>query len=288
MIERKFVSQNIKEFLIEEYITKSLKNVGHSHTRVQKTPLGEKIIIHASRPGLIVGRKGQNIKKLTSDLKKMFGLENPQIEIAEVENINLDAQIVAERIANSLERFGSARFKGIGHKVMNDVMNAGALGVEILVSGKIPSARAKRWRFYQGYLKKSGDVSLSGVDVAFAYAQLKTGTIGIKVSIMPPDIKLPDDIQTYDTPIEIDEEIKEVEEKEQKKKKGMKKKKSTRKKKAGGETNNDVKEEEEKQGVDLKSVESQKGAQKPEKEPKEKKAGKEIGENDKSGKEVAQ
>ncbi|MBW3003312.1 30S ribosomal protein S3 [Candidatus Woesearchaeota archaeon] len=224
MIERKFVAQNMKEYQIQEYITNSLKNAGHSHTKMQRTPLGEKIIIYASRPGLIVGRKGQSIKKLTVDLKRIFGLENPQIEIAEVQNINLDAQIVAERIANSLERFGSARFKGIGHKVMSDVMGAGAKGVEILISGKIPSARAKTWRFYQGYLKKSGDVAVVGVDVAYASAQLKTGTIGIKVSIMPPGLELPDDIKIIETP-----EVEEVKKQPKKKEKSEKKPKKTKK-----------------------------------------------------------
>jgi len=227
MIERKFVSQTIKEHMIQEYITNTLKNVGHSHTKVQKTPLGEKIVVYASRPGLIVGRKGQSIKKLTLDLKELFGLENPQIEIAEVENINIDPQIVAEKIANSLERFGLSRFKGIGHKVMSDVINAGALGVEILISGKIPSSRAKTWRFYQGYLKKSGDVALTGVKVAYASAQLKTGTIGIKVSIMPPDVKLPDDIKKNENPLEIQET---KEEKKEVKTKSARKRKNTKKK----------------------------------------------------------
>lgn len=195
MIERQFVTQKMKEFQIQEFITTSLKNIGHSHTKVQRTPLGEKIVIYASRPGLIVGRKGQNIKKLTLQLKKKFDLENPQIEIAEVESVFLDAQIVAEMIANSMERFGSQRFKGIGHKLMMDAMGAGALGIEILISGKLPSARAKSWRFYQGYLKKCGDIAIEGVRHATAAAQLKSGTIGIQVRIMPPTVKLPDDIE---------------------------------------------------------------------------------------------
>ncbi len=197
MIERKFIAQKIKEHQIEEYIFQNLKNVGHSHTKVQRTPLGEKIIIFSSRPGLVVGRRGQNIKKLTKDLKEIFGLENPQIEISEIEDPNLDAQIVAERIANSLERFGLSKFKGIGHKTMGDVMKSGALGVEILISGKIPSSRARRWRFYKGYLKKCGDIATTGVKKAYAVAQLKTGTIGIQIKIMPPDIKLPDAIKIY-------------------------------------------------------------------------------------------
>ena len=211
MIERKFVAEKIKEFQIEEYITQNLDNVGHSHTKMVKTPLGEKIIIFASRPGLIVGRKGQNIKQLTKALKKKFDLENPQIEISEVENPNLDARIVAEKIVSSLEKFGSEKFKAIGHKIMTDVMRSGALGIEVVVSGKVPSARAKSWRFYSGYLKKCGDVAIIGVRKADVQAQLKTGIIGVKVSIMPPDIKLPDDVELVEEK-EISEAIKEPKE----------------------------------------------------------------------------
>ena len=209
MIERKFVNQKIKEYQIEEYITQSLENVGHSHTKMVKTPLGEKIIIYASRPGLIVGRKGQNIKQLTKTLKKRFDLENPQIEISEVENPNLDANIISEKIVDALEKFGSEKFKAIGHKIMTDVMRAGALGIELIVSGKVPSARAKSWRFYSGYLKKCGDIAIIGVRKSNAQAMLKTGIVGIKVKIMPPDIKLPDDIELIEEKDIKVEEIKQ-------------------------------------------------------------------------------
>jgi small subunit ribosomal protein S3 len=106
--------------------------------------LGEKIVIVASRPGLIVGKGGGNISRLTKDLKEKFGLENPQIEIEEVKNSRSDAAITAEMIANSLERFGSARFKGVGHKSNERCNLPGGLGVEILISGKIPRSRAKK------------------------------------------------------------------------------------------------------------------------------------------------
>ncbi len=195
MIERKFVAEKFNEFQIREYVSSILKNAGHSTTKLIKTPLGEKIVIYASRPGLVVGRKGENIKKLTSTLKKKFHLENPQIEISEVQDPLIDANIVAERIASTIERFGIQKFKAIGHKTMQDVINAGALGIEIRLSGKIPSSRAKSWRFYTGYLKKCGDLAVEGVRQAHASAQLKSGTIGIKVRIMPPDLKLPDDIE---------------------------------------------------------------------------------------------
>ncbi len=198
MIERKFVSENKKEFLVEEFIRENLKGVGHSMTKVKKTPLGEKIIIYSSRPGLVVGRAGANIKKLTKQLKTRFKFENPQIEIAEVENINLDPQIVAEKIANSLERFGVNKFKGIMHKAMTDVMNSGAKGVEIHLSGKLPSSRAKKWKVYAGYLKRCGNVAVTGVKYAKMQAELKAGIIGIKVKIMPSDLILPDTVTIRD------------------------------------------------------------------------------------------
>ncbi len=256
MSYKKIVEQKIKEFQIQEFIKRNLKQVGLSSSKLQMTPLGEKVIVNAARPGLIVGKRGQSIKRLTNQLRKKFNLENPQIEINEVENPNLDAEIIAERIVTSLERFGSARFKAIGHKVLEDVMNAGGLGIEVVVSGKVPSARAKRWRFYQGYLKKSGDVAITGVKTAYSAAQLKSGTIGIQVRIMPP-IELPDKItikkdveemkqkteeKTNVTSAEKnDESEKSDENKEQKKKQ---RKRSPKKKEVNQEQQTEKKEQE--------------------------------------------
>jgi len=214
-IERKFVAQNLKEFRIKQFISGQLSRVGLSDIKLQRTPLGDKILIRASRPGLVVGRAGSNIQKLTETLKAEFRLENPQIEIEEVAVVGLDANIIAEMIVNSLERFGSKRFKGVGHRALGDVMNAGALGVEILISGKIPSQRSRTWRFYQGYLKKCGDVAISGVNIAYKTAVLKTGAIGVKVSIMPPTTKLPDQIIIQEPDAPTVEEVAEPEVKEE-------------------------------------------------------------------------
>ena len=222
MIERKFIASNMKEFMVQEFISKSLRGAEHSHTKLQRTPLGEKVVIYTSRPGIVVGRRGQNIKQLTKVLKKKFNLENPQVEISEVENVSLDANIMSEKIINYLEKFGTSKFKGIGHKTMADVMNAGAMGIEILISGKIPSSRSKVWRFYRGYLKKCGDIALTGVDTSYATAKLKTGVVGIKVSIMPPNTKLPDHIELIEEEKgaieEIDEKTKEADKKKEEEK----------------------------------------------------------------------
>ncbi len=219
MIERKFVSQNIKEFAIKEYIASQLNKVGLSDVKLQRTPLGEKIIVVASRPGLVVGRGGSNIQKITRALKEKFKLENPQLEIEEVTNTALDPMIIAEGIAGTLERFGTKRFKSAGHRALQQVMDAGAFGVEILISGKIPSQRARTWRFYEGYLKKCGDIAVSGVDVAYTTAHLKVGSVGIKVSIMPSTTVLPDNIIITEEPQRVVEEVTSEEEKDDEKSK---------------------------------------------------------------------
>lgn len=221
MIEREVIAQKTKEYYIKQYVKSRLSKVGGiSSIRLKKIPLGEKIIIHSSKPSLIVGSKGSNIKELTKELKREFNLENPQIEINEVREVYLDANIVAEKIISALERFGSARFKSIGHKIMENVMKSGALGIEIIISGKIPSARAKNWRFYQGYLKKCGEIAISGVRKAQAQALLKSGVVGVKVVIMPPDVTFPDHIKllTESQSQQIIEEITKSESKAEDKK----------------------------------------------------------------------
>ena len=253
MIERTFVAQRTREYYIRKYVEKTLGNVGISTISLKKIPLGEKIVIHTSRPSLIVGSKGANIRSLTKSLKEKFNLENPQIEISEVSNPFLNANIVAERIVSSLERFGSARFKGVGHKMMENVMNAGALGIEITISGKIPGARAKSWRFYTGYLKKCGDVALS-VKIAKKSALLKSGIIGVKVAIMPPDIILPDKIKLLEEPEQVVAQVVKITEMP---KAAPKKKRSTKKladkkdtKKESSEVNPEVKAAEESETVE--------------------------------------
>jgi small subunit ribosomal protein S3 len=195
MIERDIVEQKKKEFQIQEFISETLKNAGHSHTKLQRTPLGEKVVIHTSRPGIIVGRKGQTISKLTESLKKEFGLDNPQVEIAEVSNPSLDSRIMAERISSELERFGTRRFKGIMHKVAEEVIRNGGVGVEIRLSGKLPSSRSKNWRVAGGYLRKCGDAAITSINKTILTAKLKSGVVGIQVRIMPPGIIMPDEIR---------------------------------------------------------------------------------------------
>lgn len=194
MIERSFITSNLMKHEIHDFILDFLKERSVARTEVKKTPLGENIIIYCTKPGKVVGRKGNNIALLTKELKKKFNLENPQLEVSEIADQDLDAVVVAQRIALSLERYGSKRFKSIMHKSAESVMRAGAKGVEIILSGKIPSSRAKSWRVFYGYLKKSGDLALTQVKVAKEFAVLKSGVVGIKVNIMPAGLTSPDDV----------------------------------------------------------------------------------------------
>src|SRR3989344_2122803 len=207
MIEKQVLSKKIKEYLLQEHIAKELPSGSYSKLELKKTPLGEKIIIYTSRPGLVVGAKGVNINRLNKALKSNFDMENPEIEIAEIENPNLDPASVAERIVSSFERFGPKRFKSVGYRTLQEIIDAGAIGAEIVISGRgVPSSRAKKWRFIAGHLKKSGNVSENLVKRGISVAHLKSGSVGVKVSILTPDIKLPDDIKFIDKVKEEPEE----------------------------------------------------------------------------------
>lgn len=252
MIERKFVSEKLREFQVQEYVASTLNKAGHSRIEIKRTPLGEKVIVYTTRPGLIVGRKGENIKKLTSVLKKKFKMENPQIEIGEIDNPLLDAGSVADQIVYTFERYGTKRFKFIGYDTLKKIIGAGAMGAEILISGKVPGARAKSWRFLAGYLKKSGDIAENYILIAKVVAHLKTGSIGVQVRILPPTVVLPDTIKIKEkekSEVKVEElkevpkELKEVEKEESKEvKKEGRRKRATKEKYVNSPKKNSKKE----------------------------------------------
>ena len=209
MEEKNTVKFKKKEFSMRETIKKEIGKGKVSKVIIEYTPVGEKVIISTSKPGLIIGRGGERIAELTTLLKKEFKLENPHIEIEEIKNPEFDSQLIADEIALGLERFGPLKFKVLAYRALQRIMKAGALGVELRLKGKLPSSRSKCWKFSQGYLKKTGDSSKE-VDKAHALAQTKPGTVGIKVSIMPPTAVLKDKIDITD---ELIQELKENTEK---------------------------------------------------------------------------
>ncbi|MFH1801339.1 MAG: 30S ribosomal protein S3 [archaeon] len=217
MEEKKVVGFKKNEFTIREYVKESLGKGKVSRVKIEYTPIGEKITISTHKPGLVIGRRGEKISELTDVLKNKFKLENPHIEIEEIKLPELDAQIMADEIALALEKLGPLKFKVVSYRTLEKIMKAGALGAEIRVGGKLPGARAKTWRFAQGYLKKTGDPAKI-VDRAQSKAQTRPGTVGVKVSVLSPNVILKDKIIINEDLIEkLKQNTKKIEDKKTKK-----------------------------------------------------------------------
>ena len=214
-VERFFINEAKRAYEIDLSLRDELEVAGFSHADVKKTPLGTRIIIYALRPGLVIGSGGENIKRLTRFLGAKFGMENPHLEVEQVKEPFLDANIVAWRIARAIER--GAYFKRIANIMLNRVMQAGAKGVEIRLGGKLPSSRARTWIFVDGKLRKCGQESIDQVDRGYMKALTKPGIIGVTVSILPPDVKFSDDIHEKPIPKpQVEKEEPSPKEKEEK------------------------------------------------------------------------
>ena len=193
MEEKKFVEVRKDEYNIKQFVKRMFGKGKVSKVRIEYTPVGEKIVVSTHKPGWIIGRRGEKINELTGILKKRFKMENPHVDIDEIMHPEFDAQLVADDIALTLERFGAMKYKATSYRALSKIKNSGALGAELRVSGKLPSDRARLWRFAFGYLKKTGDAA-SVVDRAESVAQTKQGVVGIKVAILAPGVKVCDQI----------------------------------------------------------------------------------------------
>ncbi len=197
MIEKFFVEQGIRKVELDRYLAKELEKAGFTKSEIVKTPLVTRIVVNVTRPGLAIGKSGSNISQLTETINKRFKIDNPQLEIKEIENQNLDAKAVANRMKATVERGFS--WRSVVFRTMNDIRQAGALGIEILVSGKITgkAGRKRKQRYFYGYIKKVGEQARL-VDYAKATAYPKVGAIGIKVRIIHPETRFPDKIKIQD------------------------------------------------------------------------------------------
>jgi len=228
-IESYFIKEGMKQVQIEDYLGKKFDKAGYSHIEIQRTPLGTRIIVFASRPGLVIGRSGRIIKEITEDIKEKFGIENPMLDVKEIENQFLDAQVVASRIAKSVER--GSFYKKVINFYLNEIMKNGAVGVQIEIGGKVGGERGRSQKFKLGYIKHAGYYADNILDKGFDKAVVKLGVIGVKVEIMKD---MPEDLSGKISELNkilkekaetIEEEIKEEEalENEIKKKPELKK-----------------------------------------------------------------
>jgi len=205
-MERHFIQEGLIRSEIETFLKRELEGAGYSGINIQKTPLATRVVLYVEKPPLVIGKKGRRINKLTRFLKEKYGIDNPAIDVQTVENPNLDPNIVARRIVQSLEK-GMNRRRVI-YKAVRSALGSGARGIEVIVAGKIigKGGRAKQEKYLQGYMRKVGD-SAKLVRTGSTQAFMKAGVIGITVKIVPPDIVFPDQIEIR-MPVKATEPVK--------------------------------------------------------------------------------
>ncbi|MGC9113996.1 MAG: 30S ribosomal protein S3 [Candidatus Micrarchaeia archaeon] len=191
--EKKFIKKALNDFAVTEFLKCELEKAGVSSISTTKTPLATRIAIHVRKPGIVVGKKGVTIRELAETLEKKYGVENPQIEVIEVMNPTLDAQLMAEKIGKQIELRGN--IKQVMRFALKDMMDAGAIGAEIRVAGKVvgKGGKAKALAVRAGYLRKAGKET-EKVQVGRYTAYLKAGAIGVTVRLVPPGTVFSDQI----------------------------------------------------------------------------------------------
>jgi small subunit ribosomal protein S3 len=221
--ERTFIRENTNRILIKEFLIKKIEGAGFGGMTIQRTPMGTRINILVERPGMVIGKGGSKIKELTEAIKENFNVDNPQIEIEEAGGrASLNAQIMAEKLAEALER--GWHFRRAGHSTVRRIMEAGAKGCQVIIAGKLTGARHRTEKFTEGHVKYCGETAREVMNRGYAVAKLKPGVLGVKVSIMKPDAKLPDEIKLH---IEQEKEDKQKVEKVEEKKEKVEVKKKT-------------------------------------------------------------
>ncbi|MCW4015209.1 MAG: 30S ribosomal protein S3 [Candidatus Bathyarchaeota archaeon] len=194
-VVKHFIEDSIKKTEIDEFLQNEFERAGYGGVSITKTPLGTHLVIYTMRPGLVIGRGGETIRALASILEEKFQLPSPQISVAEIEIPELNAHVVASRIASALKR--GIHYRRAGFWGLTQAMQAGALGIEIIISGKLRTDRARYEKFREGYLPKSGEPPRRYMRKAELHVHLKPGTLGVKVSLLPPDAVFPDQINVH-------------------------------------------------------------------------------------------
>jgi small subunit ribosomal protein S3 len=192
-VVKHFIEDSVKRAEIDEYLRNEFERAGYGGVEITKTPLGTQMVIYTMRPGIVIGRGGQTIKALAITLEEKFELPNPQISVAEIEIPELNPHVMVSRIAAGLKR--GVHYRRSGYWALNRIMEAGALGAEIIISGVLRSRRSRYEKFRAGYIPKSGEPAMKHVRNAVSHVQLKPGMLGVKVMIVPPEAKFPDQVQ---------------------------------------------------------------------------------------------
>jgi small subunit ribosomal protein S3 len=194
-VVKHFIEDSIKKKEIDEFLQNEFERAGYGGVSITKTPLGTHLVIYTMRPGLVIGRGGETIRALATVLEEQFQLPSPQISVAEIEVPELNAHVVASKIASALKR--GIHYRRAGFWAIKQAMEAGALGIEIKISGKLRTDRARYEKFIEGYLPKSGEPPRRYMRKAEMHVHLKPGTLGVKVRLIPPEAVFPDQVKVH-------------------------------------------------------------------------------------------
>ena len=175
------IKDNYNMMLLNDYLKKSVKDAGFSNVDISKTPTGTRITLFVTRPGIVIGRKGVGIRELTEILEKQFGLKNPQISVEEVKKPELSPSVMCNRMAAHIER-GTA-FRRATFWTLQQIMESGAMGVQITISGKLRGDRSAFEKHTQGILPRAGEHAKNIVDEDVVHVKTPMGLIGIRIRI---------------------------------------------------------------------------------------------------------
>jgi small subunit ribosomal protein S3 len=193
---RHFVDRNVERQLVREYLQKETERAGfgglHFERAFDNQAICTKVTLKAERVGMVIGRRGKIINELQRRIKTDFNLENPKLQVEEIENPALNAQVMASKLASALER--GWYFRRAGHSSVLNVMEAGAKGCLIIIAGKLTGSRHRTEKFQKGHIKYCGETAIQHMDIGQATAVVKLGTIGCTVALMKPGTKLPHEV----------------------------------------------------------------------------------------------
>jgi len=187
---KNIIKDNYNTMLLMDYLRVAIKDAGFSHADISKTPTGTRVALHVTRPGIVIGRKGSGIRELTERLTTDFGLKNPQISVNEIEKPELVPGVMCTRMASHLER-GTA-FRRATMWTLKQIMEGGAMGVQITISGKLRGDRSAFEKHTVGILPRAGHHAEVIVDEDIAHVGTAMGRIGIRIRIAKKEKLIPE------------------------------------------------------------------------------------------------
>ena len=206
------IKDNYNMMLLKDYLREAIKEAGFSHAEISKTPTGTRVALHVTRPGIVIGRKGSGIRDLTEKLATDFGLKNPQISVVEIDKPELSPSVMCNRMASHIER-GTA-FRRATMWTLKQIMENGAMGVQITISGKLRGDRSAFEKHTAGILPRAGHHAEIIVDEDIAHVQTAMGLIGIRIRIARKEKFVPEFEMKEEKPAKQNKQAKQVQDKD--------------------------------------------------------------------------